>query len=369
MIHRVQAAIDLRALQHNFQIARQRAGSQRVVAVIKANAYGHGLEEVAGALTDADIYGVTEVHEALALKAAGTDKPILVLQGLMTEDDLNLVSEHTLQLVVHSADQLTLIDQHFSKSPPKQPITLWLKMDSGMGRLGISPHGYATTFTALKARPYVREVIMMTHLANASLPDSPLNLMQLQAFREVEKTLSGEHPVTSIPSSSGILADLDTACDIARPGIMLYGSSPFDWREENLRREQFGLKAVMTLQARIIAVKDLRAGDNIGYCSQFICPTDMRVGIVSMGYADGYPSNAPNNTPVMVGERRTTTVGRVSMDMLAIDLSAMPDVVAGDIATLWGNNLSLDEVAAATGILSYNLTCSINQRRVEFVYR
>jgi alanine racemase len=148
---------------------------------------------------------------------------------------------------------------------------------------------------------------------------------------------------------------------------MLYGSSPFDWQREDLRREAFDLQTVMTLQAQVIAVKALKAGDNIGYCSQFICPHDMRVGIVSIGYADGYPSNTPNDTPVMVAGRRTRTLGRVSMDMLAVDLSDIADAKVGDLATLWGQELSLDEVAAKTGILSYNLTCSV-ARRVEFTY-
>jgi alanine racemase len=236
-----------------------------------------------------------------------------------------------------------------------------------MGRLGIGASGYAATWRALKARPYVGDVVMITHLANASLPDSQLNIQQLQSFRYVEEQLAADKPVTSIPSSAGILSGLETTSAWARPGIMLYGSSPFDWQREDLRREAFNLKAVMTLQAQVIAVKALKAGDNIGYCSQFICPHDMRVGIVSIGYADGYPSNAPNDTPVMVAGKRTGTLGRVSMDMLAVDLSDIPEAKVGDLAMLWGQDLSLDEVAAKTGILSYNLTCSV-ARRVEFTY-
>lgn len=368
MVHRVQASIDLAALQHNFRIARDHARSERVAAVIKANAYGHGLEQAAAVLTDADLFGVTDVQEAVALKQTGTDKPILILQGLMHADDLQLVAQQGFQLVVHAPEQLALIEDAFAKKSPKQPLTLWLKMDSGMGRLGIAPPGYATTFRALKARPYVGEVVMMTHLANSSIPDSPLNIRQLQNFRDVENQLAGERPVTSIAASSGILSGLPVASTWARPGIMLYGSSPFDWHQEALRREAFDLRAVMTLQARIIAVKDMKAGDNVGYCSQYLCPRDMRVGIVSIGYADGYPSNAPNDTPVLVAGKRTGTVGRVSMDMLAVDLSAIPEAQAGDLATLWGQDLSLDEVAAKTGILSYNLTCSV-ARRVSFEYR
>ncbi len=368
MVHRVQASIDLQALQHNFRVARKHTQARHVAAIIKANAYGHGMVEAAQALIEAELFGVTDVHEALTLKQAGVETPILILQGMMRPDDVKLVAENHFQLVVHAPEQLKTLDELLSPLTLDEPLTLWLKMDSGMGRLGIDPSSYATTWRALKARPWVKDVVMMTHLANSSMPDSPLNLQQLKRFRDVESQLTEDKPVTSIPSSSGILSGLDTGCDWARPGIMLYGSSPFDWQQENLRREAFDLKAVMTLQAQLIAVKDLKAGDNIGYCSQFICPRDMRAGIVSLGYADGYPSNAPNGTPVLVDGQRTTTVGRVSMDMLAVDLDPIPGASPGDLVTLWGQDLSLDEVAAKTGILSYNLTCSV-ARRVEFTYR
>jgi len=365
-VHRVLASVDLKALQHNFRIARSHAGPGKVAAVIKANAYGHGLEQAAGALDDADLFGVTDVNEALTLKHTGTDKPILILQGLMTAEDLKPVTQEGFQLVVHSAEQLVILDENLSSMAIKKPLTFWLKMDSGMGRLGIPPQDFAAAYRALLNRPYTKRVVMMTHLANSSLPDSSLNLQQLKAFRNVEADMVTDCPATSIPSSSGILSSLDTGSTWARPGIMLYGSSPFGFAQEGLRRDSFNLQAVMTLKARIIAVKNLRQGDNVGYCSQFICPHDMRIGIVSIGYADGYPSNAPNGTPVMVNGQRTQTVGRVSMDMLAVDLSNM-DASVGDLATLWGKDLSLDEVAAKTGILSYNLTCSIS-RRVPFEY-
>ena len=367
MVHRVRASIDLKALQHNFGIAQSHAKARHLAAIIKANAYGHGMAEAAAALDEAELFGVTDVNEALALHQVGTGKPVLILQGMMKPDDLRIIVEHGFQLVVHSAGHLSTLDAILSVMTVKNPLTLWLKMDSGMGRLGLSPSSYASTYRALKARPYVKDVVMMTHLANSSMPESPLNIQQLQSFRHVEEQLAADRPVTSIPSSSGILSGLATASDWARPGIMLYGSSPFDWQRQDLRRDAFDLRAVMTLQARVIAVKDMVAGDNIGYSSQFICPRDMRVGIVSIGYADGYPSNAPNGTPVMVAGKRTGTVGRVSMDMLAVDLSDIPEAAEGDVATLWGQALPLDEVAAATGILSYNLTCSV-ARRVEFSY-
>ncbi len=200
----------------------------------------------------------------------------------------------------------------------------------------------------------------MTHLANANLSDSTLNQQQVDTFTEITSQIP--EATTSIPASSAILAGLGESTDWVRPGIMLYGSSPFAYSDEQSRRESFGLQAVMTLQARLISIQNCKAGDSVGYCSEFICPHDMRIGIVSIGYADGYPSNAPNGTPVLINGKRTATTGRVSMDMIAIDLSPDPDAQIGDSVTLWGDDLSLDEVAEHTGILSYNLTCSIAER-------
>lgn len=361
MIHRVQASINLRALQANFRIAKKHAHQSKMVAVIKANAYGHGLIPVAEALAnDADLFAVTEINEALELQKAKLDKPILILQGIIDVSDITLIAESGFQLVVQSLAQLTLLEQELSKTNLPQPLTFWLKLNSGMGRLGISPEDYPKAFNALQSKPYAKEVIMMTHLANSSLVDSELNQQQLQAFHRARNQLN--NITTSVPASSGMLSNLETASDYARPGIMLYGSSPFPFQDEALRREAFGLQAVMTLESKIIAIQHLKAGDNVGYCSQFVCPRDMTIGIVSIGYADGYPSNAPNGTPVLVRGKRTTTTGRVSMDMIAIDLTSVPEATNGDRVTLWGDELSLDEVADHTGILSYNLTCSIKQR-------
>jgi alanine racemase len=240
-------------------------------------------------------------------------------------------------------------------------LSFWLKLQSGMGRLGIEAADYPRIYRALRAKPWTARVQMMTHLANASLPFSTLNDVQLRNFRAVQHALAQENPDTSIASSAGLLA-LDCASSWVRPGIMLYGSSPFAWQDIQHRREAFDLKPVMTLRARLISVREHQAGDSIGYNSQFICPRPMRIGIVSCGYADGYPSNTPNGCPVEVLGQRTVTVGRVSMDMLAVDLSELPRAAPGDAVTLWGESVSVDEVAAHTGILSYNLLCSISGR-------
>ncbi|MDT8398548.1 MAG: alanine racemase [Pseudomonadales bacterium] len=364
---RVQASIDLQAVQANFRKAKSLSGNSRMVAVVKANAYGHGLVPVATALDEADLFAVTDLNEALQLKAAAIEKPVLILQGFIDRDEIPLIAASGFQLVLHSLEQLAVLDEALDASTLVQPLTCWLKMDTGMGRLGIPARDYATTWRHLRSKPYINDVIMMTHLANTSLPGSALTTAQLKDFNAVQHELAAEGPATSIASSAGILSDLGIQADWARPGIMLYGSSPFPWNISNLRASSLHLAAVMTLQAKIIAIKDMNKGDNVGYCSQFICPRPMRVGIVAIGYADGYPSNTPNGTPVLVRGKRCETIGRVSMDMLAVDLSEHPEACTGDVATLWGKDLAIDEIAAKTGILSYNLTCSIT-RRVNFVY-
>ena len=363
--HRVAANIDLKALKHNLEIARSRAQGSRVLAVIKANAYGHGLIPVAEALHFADMYGVTDIHEAEYLRAAGTSKPILIMQGLIAPDDVGRIAHGGFNVVIHRKEDLAWLEDGLARTPPRQPLSFWLKLQSGMGRLGIEPQHYPALYRALRSKPWTARVQMLTHLANASLPYSALNDSQLRCFREVQDQLAHDNPDTSIASSAGLLA-LDCASSWARPGIMLYGSSPFAWQDKHHRREAFGLRAAMTLQARLINIRQHQTGDNIGYNSQFICPKPMRIGIVSCGYADGYPSNTPNGCPVEIRGKRSSTVGRVSMDMLAIDLSAIPEAQHGDVVTLWGATVSIDEVAAHTGILSYSLCCSISARVPKF---
>lgn len=359
--HRIATSIDLKALRHNLEIARHRAQGGRILAVVKANAYGHGLIPVAEALHFADMYGVTDIHEAERLRAAGTNKPILIMQGLIMPEDVERIGRGGFNVVIHRKEDLALLEAGFARTPPRQPLSFWLKLQSGMGRLGIEPQDYPDLYRALRQQPWTARVQMMTHLANASLPWSALNDTQLRCFREVQAALAQEKPDTSIASSAGLLA-LDCASSWVRPGIMLYGSSPFAWADKQQRSEAFGLKPVMTLRARLISIRQHRTGDNIGYNSQFICPRPMRIGFVSCGYADGYPSNTPNGSPVAIHGKRAHTVGRVSMDMLAIDLSGIAEAQLGDAVTLWGEGVSVDEVAAHTGILSYNLFCSVSAR-------
>ncbi len=361
MNQRVVATINRKALLHNFAVAKTHAHGSKLVAVIKANAYGHGLLPVAETLQDADLFGVTDLAEAEILRAGGTDKDILILQGIIDRNEIARCARQGFQLVIHSPDQLHWLEAALDNISLPKPLVFWLKLDTGMHRLGIAPTDCNTICSKLLAKPWTKNVVLMTHLANASEPQSPLNAMQLQQFHTCINSHDKPPLAASIAASAALLA-LDCKSNWVRPGLMLYGSSPFLWRDIQRRREAFNLQAVMTLQARLIAIKDIAAGSSVGYNSQFISTTPMRIGIVSIGYADGYPSNTPNGAPVMVSGTRTTTVGRVSMDMLAIDLTHIPQALVGDVVTLWGDEISLDEVAAHTGILSYNLTCSISAR-------
>lgn len=396
--HRVQASIARSALAHNFNVARQAATGYPLAVIIKANAYGHGLLPVAEALAAAagsgkvaaaDVFGVTDIDEAEALRAAGFDRNILILQGLIDRSDIARIAAQGFQVVIHRSEHLQWLEEELAKVKIPVPLTFWLKLDSGMGRLGIAPEDYSRAFLALSAKPWTARVVMMTHLASASDPEADLNTRQLACFSATKEKLENLQPThttfhkhdlalppgltltrsveitpgiaASIAASAGLLA-LKCPSNMPRPGIMLYGSSPFAWTDTTRRREAFGLQAVMTLQARLISVTEHQAGASIGYNSQFICPRPMRIGIVSCGYADGYPSNTRNGAPVAIRGQRSTTVGRVSMDMLAMDLTQLPDVQCGELVTLWGKEVSVDEVAAHTGILSYNLLCSVAAR-------
>lgn len=367
MSHRVVATIDRRALAHNLEIARQYAPLSKVLAVIKADAYGHGLLACAEALRAADVLGVTDVEEAERLRRHGIHQDILVMQGILDKSDVRRIAELGLQVVIHRTEDLALLEAELGRMRLPHRLTFWLKLDTGMGRLGIQPAEVERVHLALRRQKWTEEVILMTHLANAGTPESALNSTQVLNFARSCQALADFTPQTSIAASAALLA-LDVHGDYIRPGLMLYGSSPFAWQDAERRRDQFGLHNVMTLQARLISIHQHQSGDNIGYNSQFICPQPMCVGIVSIGYADGYPSHTPNGCPVLVGDQRTHTVGRVSMDMLAIDLTNCDEAKVGDWVTLWGERLPIDEIAAHTGVISYQLSSGLSQR-VPRIYR
>jgi alanine racemase len=351
MMRAARATINLAALRHNFQRVREAAPDSRVLAVIKANAYGHGLTTIAQALAEADGFGVACVNEALLLRAAGTDKPIVSLQGFKDKEELIEAAARSIEVVVHSDYQLRLLassELHYS-------FGVWLKIDTGMARLGFEPRRAASTYRVLCELPQVTATpVLMTHLSCADDLTSPCTPRQLALF---DRAIDGLPGARSVANSAGILAWPNSHREWVRPGIMLYGASPFG--DDDAAR--LGLKPVMTLTAPLLAVKQLNAGDGIGYAGAWVCPESMRVGVAATGYADGYPRHATAGTPVLVNGRRTQIIGRVCMDMLMIDLRGI-NARPGDQVTLWGEGLSVDEVARHAGTVGYELLSAVGGR-------
>ena len=349
------ALIDLAALRHNLQQARIAAPHSRVIAVIKANAYGHGMLRTARALAEADAFAVARVEEGVALRRAGIETPVLVLGGFFDKEELCVASECRLQLAIHQAGQL----QQLQQAALSHPVGCWLKVDSGMHRLGFPVSQAAEAFGQLqKCRSVAPPVRLMTHLANADdLADNSCS-SQLQAFLPLARDLDAEH---SIANSAGTLGWPGARGDWVRPGIMLYGSSPF----LNSRAQDYGLRPVMTLQSKLMAVNHYPKGAPVGYGGSWRCPEAMPVGVVAIGYGDGYPRHAPAGTPVLVNGRRVPLAGRVSMDMVCVDLRTQPAARVGDPVELWGKGLPAEEIAEAAGTISYELFCGVGTR-VEF---
>jgi alanine racemase len=344
------ARIDRSALLHNYLLAKSKCPASRAWAVVKANAYGHGLLNAADALAEAaDGFALLDLAEAVALREAGIRQPILLLEGFFTADDLEIVAEHRLSLVVHRLEQLRLLRQ--VALPLRVPV--YVKFNTGMNRLGFRPDALGALREELAKNQAVSEVTLMTHFADA---DGGHGVdWQLQQFRAMAGEWRG--PV-SLANSAAILRYPQAGRDWIRPGIMLYGGSPF----ADASAESLGLRPAMTLASEIIGVQQIAAGETVGYGCTFRAEREMRVGIVACGYADGYPRHAPTGTPVLVGGRRTRILGRVSMDMLAVDLADLREAGVGTPVTLWGEGLSADEVAAAAGTISYELFCALARR-------
>lgn len=346
----IRARIDRAALLQNYLLAKRHAPASRAWAVVKANAYGHGLLTAADALVDvADGFALLDLAEAVALREAGIRQPILLLEGFFQAEDLELVAEHRLSLVVHRLEQLQLLRQ--VGLPLRVPV--YVKFNTGMNRLGFRPDALGALRDELAKNKAVSDVTLMSHFADA---DGARGIdWQLRAFQAMAGEWRG--PV-SLANSAAILRHPKAARDWVRPGIMLYGGSPF--ADESA--ESLGLQPVMTLSSEIIGVQQIAAGESVGYGCTFVAEREMRVGVVACGYADGYPRHAPTGTPVLVCGRRTRTLGRVSMDMLAVDLSDLREAGVGSPVTLWGEGLAADEVAAAAGTISYELFCALARR-------
>ncbi|MDX9995494.1 MAG: alanine racemase [Rhodocyclaceae bacterium] len=347
----VRAIIDRAALRHNFCVARRHAGSSRLWAVIKANAYGHGFERTVAALDDeADGFALIELAYAIRLRESGWHRPLLMLEGFYGPDELPLFIRHRLIPVLHRADQVAALLA--GDWPADLPV--YLKIDSGMHRLGFDAPGLALAKSALAGRRI--ETVLMTHFADA---DGPRGIdWQLARFSAMTagmsdpRSLGNSATILRFPENVG-----QSERDWARPGIMLYGGSPF----AETSAAELDLRPVMTLQSEIIAVQDLAPGESVGYGCTFTAAQPMRIGVVACGYADGYARHAPTGTPVLVDGMRTRTLGRVSMDKLCVDLSNLK-VGVGGTATLWGKGLPADEVAAAVGTISYELFCALAPR-------
>ncbi|MHB8473500.1 MAG: alanine racemase [Gammaproteobacteria bacterium] len=357
MTRPVAAHINLVALRHNFQRVRQSAPHSRVLAVIKANGYGHGLVRVAQALDEADAFAVARLDEALSLRAQGIAKPIVLLEGFTDREELAEIARQGIETVVHHEFQVAALEQLRCE----KPVFVWLKIDTGMHRLGIAPNDTGAIWRRLQACTAVAHPLrFMTHLANADVRGDPRNDSQLETFNSALSGFAGER---SIANSAAILALPKAHADWVRPGIMLYGVSPFSAG----RAHDESLKPVMTLTTQLIAVNRQRQGDAIGYGGDWICPADMPVGVAAIGYGDGYPRHARPGTPVLVNGVRVPLVGRVSMDMITFDLSGCPNARVGANVVLWGEGLPVEEIAECAGTIAYHLLCSTSQR-VEYRY-
>lgn len=343
-----EALVDLDALRFNARLLREQHGG-RQLAVLKANAYGHGAVECAQALVGlTDGFAVAFVDEALRLREAGIQDPILILEGAFDAAEVDVAAARSLWLVVHQEEQIRMIE---GGQLPAGALHVWLKVDSGMHRAGLPPARVREAHARLAATGRASAISLMTHLARADEPDVDATLRQLAAFEESIEGLPGER---SVCNSAGVLAWSQARRDWARTGIALYGADP-------LPRGSSPLRPVMHLRSHVFAERWLQAGDSLGYGAAFTAEGPTRVGLVAMGYADGYPRSAPTGTPVEVDGRPTRLIGRVSMDMLTVDLTALPSAGIGSVVELWGDSVSVNDVASMAGTIAYELLCNVKR--------
>ena len=348
MTRPILATISLPALRHNYGVAKRLAPRSKVLAVVKANAYGHGVARTARALGHPDGYAILELEGALALRERFAG-PIVLLEGCFAAPELESAAAASLATVVHCEEQLAMLEA----ARPSRPLDAFLKIDTGMNRLGFAPERTRAAFDRLRKCDAVKSITLMTHFANADRTDGVEEPM-----RRFAVAAQGIALPRSLANSAAIFAHPSSHADIVRLGIALYGATPFAERTA----AALGVKPAMTLSSELIAVRELAAGEAVGYGSEFRAEHAMRIGVVACGYADGYPRHAPTGTPIVVAGVRTRTVGRVSMDMIAVDLSAAPDAHIGSPVVLWGEGLPVDEVAACAGTVGYELLCALATR-------
>lgn len=345
------AHVDLSALRHNYALARREAGDRPAFAVVKANAYGHGVRAVVEALDEADGFAVACLEEALEVRRCRPQARILVLQGVFGSEDWQHAAQLGLDVAVQGREQL----ESLLACQVVQPLRLWLKLDSGMHRLGFDLAALREAHARLQGAAQVAELNLFSHFACADLPEHLLNRQQLDAFTALDDLSFTQR---SLANSAAIFACRAAHRDWLRPGIMLYGASPFVERPA----ATLGLQPVMHLQGALIGVREVAAGESVGYGASWVAAQPTRIGTLSCGYADGYPRSAPPGTPVLVAGRRVPLVGRVSMDMLTVDLSAVPEAQVGTPVELWGRTLPVDEVASACGTIGYELLSKLAAR-------
>jgi alanine racemase len=345
----IHATLSTAALRHNYWTAKRVAPGARVLAVVKANAYGHGLERVARALDRADGFATLELDGALSLREIHASAPILLLEGCFDPSELQAAAAASLATVVHCEEQLRMLEAEGKA----RPVEVWLKVNTGMNRLGFAPDAVRGALARIEASGAARSITLMTHFARSEEPGGTED-----AMRRFDAATQGMALPTSLANTAAIFAHPETHADSARLGIGLYGATPFTDRPAKL----LGLRPAMTLTSRLIAVQQLARGDTVGYGESFRAEIPMRVGIVACGYADGYPRHAPSGTPILVAGGRTKTVGRVSMDMLAVDLTVIPAAEVGSPVVLWGEGMPVDEVAMSAGTVGYELLCALAAR-------
>lgn len=350
------ATIHLDSMQHNLARVRACAPGAKVWAVVKANAYGHGLERGMRGFAGADGLALIETENAVRLRELGWTRPVLLLEGIFEPADVALLAEYNFNSAIHCIEQIRMLEY----TQLYRPIDVHLKMNTGMNRLGFKPAEYAAAHARLRAIPGIRDITLMTHFANADELEHPRLTIreQVRRFQAGAQGLPGQR---SLSNSGGVLQQATLASELSndwvRPGIMLYGGTP-----GGRSAADFRLCPTMTLASEIIGIQQLEAGDTVGYGSRFEAASPMKVGVVACGYADGYPRHAPHGTPVIVDGVRTSLIGRVSMDMMTVDLSPVPNARVGSKVTLWGDGLPIDEVANAAGTIGYELMCALAPR-------
>lgn len=344
--------IDLDALAHNFHVIKQHAPQAKVLAMLKANAYGHGAVMCAKTLTGADAFGIARLPEALELRHAGIKQPIVLMGGILHVSELDVVAAYHFDLVIHDFFQIEMLEQYEGS----EQFSVWMKLDTGLSRLGFKSADIEQAYARLKRCRAVKQPFkVLSHLVAPELTENPVTDQQLAAFL---KHTSAWPEEKSLAKSAAIMTRPDTHFDWVRPGIMLYGISPFPDRTG----KDLGLKPVMTLKSRLVRMDRRRKGDNIGYGAQVTAPEDMDIGIVAIGYADGYPRHIQTPAPVYVNGAQAYTIGRIAMDLMMLDLRTAPSASVGDEVTLWGVNEPVECVAKAANTIPYTLTTAISAR-------